>query len=98
MVTLTASGVPRFRFPTREEWRTYMTSPGVLKTVIICVTLLISLFVGAIVFLAWSGHSTEALTTAIVTPLIAVLVNQTSRLRQLEQAVKDSPVIPTPEK
>lgn len=97
MVTLTAIGVPRFRLPTREDWRYHMANTKVLVTGIICVTFLLSLFVGGVVYLAATGHSAEALTTVIVAPLVGALVTFAGRLKTLEQTVRDSPNITTPE-
>lgn len=96
MVTITATGIPRFRLPTRSEWQAYMRDRAVVITMIICVTLMILGFVGALVYLAVSGHSSEALTAAVIGPLVGVLVGQMTRLKSLEQAVRDAPAIPTP--
>lgn len=44
-------------------------------------------FVAALVFLAWQDKSTEALTAAVVTPVVATLVSLMSRARRTEEKV-----------
>lgn len=97
MVTLTFTPTPsRLRLPTRPELRAMLQHRSVAITLILCGTALIALMIGAVVFLSANGYGTEALVGAIVIPLVTALVNQANRLKQLESAVRDSPVITTP--
>jgi hypothetical protein len=75
------------RVPTRREIRTMLTRTGIAITAIIAVTVVLLGFVGAIVFLVWHDKSTEALTFAVVTPLIGMLVSVMGRVRSIESKV-----------
>ena len=97
MTTLNPPTAMLWRFPTRVEWRHHMTNTKVAVTLILGVTWLITVFVAAVVYLAATEHSTEALTAAIVAPLVGALVAVGNQLRGLKQAVKDSPNINPPE-
>lgn len=96
MTTFTAAAAP-WRLPNLAEWRQHMVNTKVAVTLVLSVTWLISVFVGAVVYLAATNHSTEALTAVIVAPLIGAMVAVGNQLRGLKQAVKDSPTITTPE-
>jgi hypothetical protein len=64
-----------------------LTRPSIAITAIVAVTFLVLGFVGAVVFLVWHDKSTEALTFAIVTPLVGVLVSVLNRVRSIENKV-----------
>ena len=98
MVTITGPTGP-FRLPTWTEAKSQMRQDrAVLITAILCVTLLLALFVAAIVWLSATGHSSETLTVVIVVPLVTALVSVASRLKAVEKAVDQNPAIPTPPK
>jgi len=59
--------------------------PAVAVTAILAGLLLLLSLVGAITFLAYTGKGTEALTGAIVVPLIGVLVSFANRLAKIEK-------------
>lgn len=80
-----------FSLPSRKDVRSAMlTRPWVAVAVIVAATWLVTLFVAALVFLAYNGLGTEALTAAVVTPLVAVLVAQSQRLSRIEKQVTPS--------
>lgn len=64
-----------------------LASPRVAIAAIIAVTVVIVAFVASVVFLVWHDKSTEALTFAIVTPLVGVLVSVLNRVRSIESKV-----------
>lgn len=98
MVSITPTPIA-FRLPTWTEVKAHMfRDRAVMITAILCVTLLLITFVGAIAWLAATNHSTEVLTVVIISPLVAVLASVVGRLRSVEKAVDQNPAIPTPPK
>lgn len=103
MTTLNpAAPVQIFRLPTRLEWRYMLTRPSILITVIVCVTWVVTLLIGGVVFLAYNDRGTEALVGALVVPIVGALVamltrtrNMVDQVQALERAVIQSPNIPT---
>ena len=87
MVTLTGT----IGLPTRREAREIVSDAlkrtPVLITAILCATFVVTIFVGSIVYLVYAGKSTEALTGAVIAPLIAILATMGSRLRRVEDKV-----------
>lgn len=73
--------------PTRREAREMLNNPKVAMTLIIAVTVVVLSFVAGLVVLAWHGRSTEALTVAVVTPLIAALVSVMQRMKSTEAKI-----------
>jgi hypothetical protein len=74
------------RIPTRQELRAIMiTRPSVLITTIVCGTLVLLAFVGALVFLTFNGRGTEALTVAVVAPIVGMLVSVSQRVQRIER-------------
>lgn len=62
-----------------------LSRTAVAVTAIISATLVVLAFVAALTFLAWSGKGTEALTVALVTPVVAVLVSILQRVKTVER-------------
>lgn len=87
MVTLTASPTTIRTLPTREEWRAMLRDWRVAITLIVAATVILLAFIAAVVFLAWQGRSTEALTAAIVAPVVGALVALLRRLGSLDAKV-----------
>ena len=83
-----AVGTIRLVLPTRQEIRTAMlTRPGVAIAGIIAVTVILVAFASAIVVLALNDKSTEALTFAIVAPVVGMLATVMGRVRSIESKV-----------
>jgi uncharacterized protein YqgC (DUF456 family) len=64
-----------------------LSSPPVVITAIIAVTLVLVSFVAAVTFLAYAGKSTEALTLAVVGPIIGILASMAARVKSTERKV-----------
>jgi len=78
----------RVKVPTRQEIRTAMlTRPSIAVAAIAAATFVVLGFVTAIVLLALNDKSTEALTFAVVTPIIGMLVSVMGRVRSIESKV-----------
>ena len=78
----------RVKVPTRQEIRTAMlTRPSIAVAAIVAATFVVLGFVTAIVLLALNDKSTEALTFAVVTPIIGMLVSVMGRVRSIESKV-----------
>jgi len=61
-----------------------LSRPSVIITAIIVAGLVLVALIAGVVLLAYTGHSTEALTGVIAAPLIAILVSQTRRMAELK--------------
>jgi hypothetical protein len=70
---------------TRREVKAMLQHHGL--AVVVAVTWLVTLFVAAIVFLAYHGLGTEALTAAVIAPIVGLLVSVSSRLGRIERQV-----------
>lgn len=90
--------LPTLRLPTRTEVRIMWQRPAVLVTALLCATFVVSLFVVALALLAYSGHSTEALTAAVVIPIVSLLVNVSRRLSNIERTVNDAGSAASPDR
>lgn len=78
----------RVSIPTRQEIRTAMlTRPSIAIAAIAAATFVVVAFVTAIVILAVNDKSTEALTFAVVTPVVGMLVSVMGRVRSIESKV-----------
>jgi uncharacterized protein YqgC (DUF456 family) len=88
MTTLIGTlGVRKIGLPTRREMRTMLQNPWVAVTAIVAGLVVVLAFVSAMVFLAYSGRSTEALTAAVVGPIVGALVNMHNKLSRIEKVV-----------
>ena len=70
---------------TRREVKAMLQNHGL--AVVVAATWLVTLFVAAIVFLAYHRLGTEALTAAVVAPVVGLLVSISSRLSRVEKHV-----------
>lgn len=64
-----------------------LTRPSIAIAAITAITVVLLAFVAAVVVLAMNGKSTEALTFAIVTPIVGMLVSVMNRVRSIESKV-----------
>lgn len=75
------------RFPTRTELRAMMDRTSVAVTAIIAATVVVLAFVAALVYMVREGLPTEALTLAVIGPLIGILVSISSRVKETARKV-----------
>jgi len=66
-----------------------MNRPSVIITGMLCMTAIVLAFVGALVFLALHDRSSEALTVAVVTPLVGALVAILGRQKAAQQQMAE---------
>ena len=89
--TATRPGIV-MRFPTRTEVRAMLFSDRrVVLAAIVAGTLIILAFIAALTFLAWQDRGTEALTVALVTPVVGVLVSILQRVKATETKIDALP-------
>lgn len=90
MASFTVPPTPvKIQFPTREEWRELVNDPSVAKTLIICATILGSIALAGVVYLASRGSDAAVIGTMIVAVVTTVGAVINARVKKTLDAVRE---------